>query len=100
MNSVTPTLQWSGAVSSSCTAISGYNVEVHTTGDCTALQTSGSVSTTGWTTPSLANGTYYRRVRAIDSQGGIGSWSSCRAFSVDTVAPTTAFAANTATCSS
>ena len=47
----------------------------------------------------MTNGTYYWRVRAKDAQGGIGAWSACRAFGVDTTAPTTSFSANTATCS-
>jgi hypothetical protein len=40
-----------------------------------------------WTPGSLADGTYYWRVRATDTAGNVSAWSAASSFVVDTVAP-------------
>lgn len=74
-------------------------MELHTNSSCSALLQSANPATTNWTASTLTDGTYYWRVRGKDSSGTTSSWSTCRSVRIDTVAPTTSFSANTATCS-
>jgi hypothetical protein len=78
----TPTLDWD-AVSGAAT----YNLEVDDASDFSSPNISQTgLTQTDYTTPSLDDGLWYWRVRAVDAAGNAGGWSS-RSFRVDTATP-------------
>jgi large repetitive protein len=60
---------------------------------CTSIAASGTSATLtngghgAWAPSSLADGTYYARVRSQDIAGNAAAWSAVRSFSYDTAAP-------------
>ncbi|MCB9452718.1 MAG: hypothetical protein H6672_14870 [Anaerolineaceae bacterium] len=77
----TPALSWNRV-----SEASGYEIEVSSTLACTPpfdYSTTVPADTLYITTPSLANGRYTWRVRAISSNGAKGAWSATESFMVD-----------------
>jgi hypothetical protein len=89
------TLQWNGV-----TGGEAYGIDLGTgsCGSTSVLNNQSAGSNTTYAITSLANGTYYWRVRAANiSQGGVSAASSCRTFTVNVAstpnAPTSLLAA-------
>lgn len=84
--STTPTLDWSDV-----TDPTGVTYEIQLD-DTSSLFPSPEVNVTGlapstYTTPALAGGTYYWRVRAVDGTSDAGPWSAVWRIVVDLTAP-------------
>jgi hypothetical protein len=80
----TPTLDWSEVPFGVM-----YEFQVGASKTFKTLVQGGSTPSSEFTLITLADGTYYWRVRAINSDNESGSWSSVRYFKIDTVAPAT-----------
>lgn len=80
----TPTLSWN-AVSDNSLPVT-YNLQVDDdSGFSSPTENVPGLTDNSHTTSSLADGTWYWRVRAGDNAGNVGNWSS-RSFTVDTTA--------------
>ncbi|MBY9000332.1 MAG: hypothetical protein KGD64_05425 [Candidatus Heimdallarchaeota archaeon] len=81
-NDSTPYLDWT-------TATGGYNyqLQVDNDPDFSSLIVDQTSTATFYTSVTLADGTYYWRVRAIDQAGNVGTWSGIWHFTVDTIGP-------------
>jgi hypothetical protein len=84
-NDATPTLDWSDVTDPSGVT---YSLQVANDSDFTSLKVNASgVGPSTWTTATLAQVTYYWRVRAVDGTGDASDWSTPWSFTVDTTAP-------------
>ncbi len=79
---ITPYLDWSDPA----TAV-GYQVQVDTSVSFSAPVVDTTPTNSYYTTPTLAENTYFWRVRSKDSVDNWGSWSTTWSFTIDTTAP-------------
>ncbi|HHN81460.1 MAG TPA: PEGA domain-containing protein [Methanomicrobia archaeon] len=90
-----PTLTWSSVQDEpqdeDNTGIDSYTLQYSTSSTFTPSNTTtvSDISSTSYTfTFSLANNTYYWRVKAVDNAGNEGNWSSARSFTINLQSPT------------
>lgn len=81
-NDNTPTLTWSAPPGGN-----QYNIQVDTDNSFSSPDFSSYTTNTYITTSSLSDEFYFWRVRARDTAGNWGSWSSVWSFQIDTVPP-------------
>ncbi len=86
--SSSPQLMWNESTDMYA-GVDHYEIQVSTTSDFSNIVVEDSTLSTSYTLPQLADGTYYWRVRAVDSVGNIGTWSDVFSFSIDSTPPTT-----------
>jgi parallel beta-helix repeat protein len=76
----TPTLSWSQIIDISPPVT--YELQVDNDSDFSSPEISVQVLSTSYTTSPLPNGTYYSRVRAVNSAGETSAWSSSLLFTI------------------
>lgn len=87
LTSLTVNFSWT-AVTDSGSGLANYEIQVGTANPPTAPYSFSNAPTTNSTSTTLsADGTYYWRVRAKDTAGNYGSWSSVFSFTVDSTPP-------------
>ena len=80
-------------VDSDSTDSGSLSFQICTDAACSSIAASGGTATLtnggvgSWTPASLADGTYYVRVRSQDVAGNASAWSTVRSFLLDTTAP-------------
>jgi len=96
-----PTLTWSSVQDEpqgeDNTGIDSYTLQYSTSSTFTPSNTTtvSDISSTSYTFSfSLANNTYYWRVKAVDNAGNEGNWSSARSFTINLESPTLLSPAN------
>ncbi len=82
----TPTLSWNTVSDNSLPVTYDLQVDDDSGFSSPTENVSGLTNNSYTTSSSLADGTWYWRVRARDNAGNVGSWSSGRSFTVDTAA--------------
>lgn len=75
--------------------MSGYVRQISTVNNFASILLSGTTISTGVTTASLSNGTFYRRVKSYDIALNSGNRSSYQSFTVDTITPNIVFTGTT-----
>ena len=83
-NTTTPTFTWNSVANGNT-----YHIQISKATSFGTLEQNVTLGTgiLTYSAESLAEGTHYWRVQAIDSVGVSGTWSGYRSFTVDTVAP-------------
>ena len=76
-----PTLTWNAPTVPAGTTLDHYEVQVSTSSSFTTIVQQANTGTTSYTTTSL-KGLYYWRVRAVNTEGEYGPWSTVRNFRV------------------
>lgn len=85
-NDSTPTLSWNTVSDNSLPVTYNLQVDDDSGFSSPTENVSGLTNNSYTTSSSLADGTWYWRVRVRDNAGNVGSWSSGRSFTVDTAA--------------
>jgi nitrogen fixation protein FixH len=89
-HSATPSITWNASSDSGVgLANPAYTVQRSQSATFTSGITAATTNSTTFTTPSLADGTWYVRVRASDQLGNVSAWSPTVTIIIDTVLPTT-----------